>query len=391
MGVGLVWFMPLHPRGYEKGFGSPYAVRDYREINPDLGTKTDFKNLVASAHKIGLRVLMDWVPNHTSWDNEMLKTHPEFYAKDSKGAIIQAGTWADTAQLDYGKKDAWNQPLWNTMRDNMSYWVREFDIDGYRADVAGSGGRVPVEFWTWLRPQLDKIKPVFMLAEADDAYLHPAFDMTYDWKLPPVLWDISAGRKNATAIDEVLRDQATKFPDGSVMMRFLDNHDWHSHADWDWGDRPAVDTSKGLPQVAPFMVLCATLPGKPLVYNGQEMSFLKADPSPDAKVRQASRVYPFYQKLLGLYASQSALSEGSFAKIVTDNDAKIYAFMRQSDANRVLVVVNLSEQAQNVTLKSAATAGKYRDGFSGATVNLSASPTMKLEAFGYRVYVASVR
>ena len=388
MGVGLVWFMPLHPRGYEKGFGSPYAVRDYREINPDLGTKADFKNLVASAHKIGLRVLMDWVPNHTSWDNDLIKTHPEFYAKDSKGEIAQAGTWADTAQLDYGRKGAWNQPLWDTMRDNLSYWVREFDIDGYRADVAGSGGRVPVEFWTWLRPQLDKIKPVFMLAEADDAYLHPAFDMTYAWKLPPVLWDISAGRKSASAIDAVLRDEATKFPDGSVMMRFLDNHDWHGHADWDWGDRPAIDTSKGLPQVAPFMVLCATLPGKPLLYNGQEMSFLKTDPSPVAALRAQSAVYPFYQNLLRLYQSNPALVNGSFAKIDTDNDDVIYAFTRQSGANCVLVIVNLSDQPQTATLKNASLSGNYRDGFAKSEVKLAAAPSMKLAPWAYRVLVS---
>ncbi len=388
MGVGIVWFMPLHPRGQEKGFGSPYAVRDYRDINPDFGTKADFKNLVASAHKIGLRVLMDWVPNHSSWDNAMLKTHPEFYAKDSKGAIVQAGTWADTAQLDYGRKGAWNQPLWDTMRDNMSYWVREFDIDGYRADVAGSGGRVPVEFWTWLRPQLDQIKPVFMLAEADDAYLHPAFDMTYSWKLPPVLWDISAGRKPATAIDEVLRDEATKFPDGAILMRFLDNHDWHGHADWGWGDGTPVEVKPGMPQVAPMMVLNATLPGKPLLYNGQELSFSKTDPSPMPNARTKSAVYPFYRNLLELYQNNPALVNGSFAKIATDNDDKVYAFTRQSGNNRVLVVVNLSEQPQTAALKNAPVAGQYRDGFTDVGVTLNASPTMKLEAFGYRVYVA---
>ena len=238
----------------KKGYGSPYAVRDYRDISPDLGTKVEFRALVEQAHKLGLRVLMDWVPNHTSWDNALLKSHPEFYAKDAKGEIMQAGTWADVAQLNYGTKGAWNQGLWNMMRDDMSYWVREFDVDGYRADVAGRGGKVPVEFWNWLRPQLDKVKPIFMLAEADDAYLHPAFDMTYGWSLPPVLWDVTAGRKPASAIDAVLRDEALKFPDGALQMRFLDNHDWHPHADWGWGDGPAVDTSKGLPQVEPMML-----------------------------------------------------------------------------------------------------------------------------------------
>ena len=388
MGVGIVWFMPLHPRGFEKGYGSPYAVRNYRDISPDLGTKAEFRQLVNQTHKLGLRVLMDWVPNHTSWDNALIKSHPEFYAKDGAGQIVQAGQWADVAQLNYGTKGAWNQPLWNTMRDDMSYWVREFDVDGYRADVAGRGGKVPIEFWNWLRPQLDKIKPVFMLAEADDAYLHPAFDMTYSWSLPPVLWDVTAGRKPATAIDAVLREEALKFPDGALQMRFLDNHDWHPHADWGWGDGPAVDTSKGLPQIEPMMLLNATLPGKPLVYNGQELSNLKADLSPIVGARQKSPLFPFYQKTLDLYRSQEALTDGTFTKLVSDRDDKIYAFTRQKGANRVVVAVNLSDQSQTATLQNASLAGQYRDWFGGGTAKLDAKPTLKLAPWEYRVWVA---
>ncbi|MBC7807572.1 MAG: alpha-amylase, partial [Akkermansiaceae bacterium] len=194
MGVGMLWFMPLHPRGQKKGFGSPYSVRDYTAINPDLGTKEDFRRLVIRAHALGLRVLMDWVPNHTAWDNPMIDTHPDFYVRDDKGQVQQAGPWADVAQLDYGKPGRWNQPLWDRMRDDMALWVRELAVDGFRCDVAGRGGKVPVDFWRWLRPQLDAIRPIFMLGEADDAYLHPAFDMTFSWNLPPVLWDICAGR-----------------------------------------------------------------------------------------------------------------------------------------------------------------------------------------------------
>lgn len=389
LGVGIVWFMPLHPRGHEKGYGSPYSVRDYSAINPDLGTKADFKKLVDSAHKIGLRVLMDWVPNHTSWDNALIKTHPEFYVKNAAGEIAQAYTWADTAQLDYGKPGAWNQPLWDTMRDNMTMWVRDFGVDGYRADVAGSNGKVPIEFWQWLRPQLNAIKPVFMLAEADNPGIHPAFDMSYDFALPPILWDIAAGRKPATAIDEQLRKEARDYPVGSIQMRFLDNHDWHSHADWGWGDGTPVEVKPGMPQVAPLMVLCATLPGKPLLYNGQELSFAKVDPSPKIGARAQSPVHSFYRNLLETVQNNSALAGGEFAKIVTDNDAKIYAFTRQSGKNRVLVVVNLSEQPQMVTLQSASVAGQYTDSFENSKVSLSASPTLKLAKWGYRIYVAN--
>ena len=391
MGIGLVWFMPLYPRGLKKAFGSPYSVRDYTDINPDLGTKADFKHLVETAHRLGLRVLMDWVPNHTSWDNALISAHPEFYVKDDKGEIAQAQSWADTAQLDYGKNGKWNQPLWNVMRDNMVMWVRDFGVDGFRCDVAGSNGRVPVEFWTWLRPQLQAVKPVFMLAEADNPGVHPAFDMSYDWQMPPVLWDVCAGRKPATAIDDVLRKEASDFPIGALQMRFVDNHDWHGHADWLWGNGPAVEVKPGMPQVAPLMVLNASLPGKPLLYNGQEMNFAPTNPSPEIGASQRSPVWPFYRSLLHLYESQPALSSGRFSKIGSNHDDKIYAFTRQRGNNRVLVVVNLGAQSQTATLKDASLAGKYTDGFSKEAVVLSAAPSINLEPWAYRVYIGQAK
>lgn len=387
MGVGLLWFMPLHPRGQKKAFGSPYAVRDFTDINPDFGTKAEFRHLVERAHQLGMRVLVDWVANHTSWDNPLIAVHPEFYEKDGKGEIVQAGSWPDVAQLDYGKLGQWNQPLWNLMRDDMKLWIREFGIDGFRCDVAGSGGKIPVEFWNWLHPQLNAVKPVFMLAEGDDPYLHPAFDMTYSWNLPPVLWDVCAGRRPATAIDEQLRKEARRYPVGAIRMRFLDNHDWHGNADWGWGNGAPIDTSKGLPQVAPLMVLCATLPGKPLLYNGQEMSYLKTNPPLLAEARRQTPVWTFYHRLLHLYGSQPAIVEGDFTKIVSDHDDTIYAFTRQRASTRILVVVNLSDRAQTVSLKDASLAGNYRDWFSDTPVKLSASPSLQLAPWDYRVYV----
>jgi 1,4-alpha-glucan branching enzyme len=398
MGVGLIWFMPLHPRGYKKGFGSAYSVRDYRDINPDLGTKHEFRQLVKQAHALGLHVLMDWVPNHTAWENSLTETHPEFYERNAKGEIQQAGPWADVAQLNYGKSGAWNQPLWNEMRDSMAFWVREFGVDGFRCDVAGTAGKVPIEFWRWLRPELTKlnaIKPVFMLAEAEDAYLHPSFDMTYSWSLPPVLWDICAGRKPAGAIDDVLEQERKAFPAGAILMRFLDNHDWHPHTDWCWGDKPAIDMSGGMPQVAPLMVLCTTLPGKPLLYNGQEMSFVKTDPPRQAELRIKSPVWSFYQRLLGLYQNNAAVVEGSFTKLtITGNknsDASIYAFTRQHQKQRVLVIVNLSDRAQTVALPTEFASGKYRDWFqnNNKTVTLNPNIELSLPPWGYCVYVSA--
>ena len=387
MGIGLIWFMPLHPRGYKKGFGSAYSVKDYTEINPDLGTKEEFRRLVNRAHALGIRVLMDWVPNHTAWENPWIESHPDFYVKDATGQIAQAGTWADVAQLNYGTPGHWNQSLWKRMRDDMTFWLQEFGVDGFRCDVAGRAGKVPVEFWNWLRPQLNAVKSVFMLAEGDDTSLHPAFDMTYSWNLPPVLWDICAGRKPASAIDDVLKKEARDYPPGAIRMRFLDNHDWHSHTDWGWGDGVAIDTSKGMPQVAPLMVLCASLPGKPLLYNGQEMRYEKVNPPLVAEARYQSPVFAFYQRLLHLYQNQPALSEGSFLRIASNADDKVYVFVRQKDSNRVLVIVNLSDQWQSVTLSSPFHHSTYRDGFGTHTVIENSTSVWRLEPWAYRVLI----
>ncbi|MCX7002329.1 MAG: alpha-amylase family glycosyl hydrolase [bacterium] len=387
LGVGLIWFMPLHPRGEQRAFGSPYAVRDYRGIHPAFGTPADFKHLVGCAHALGLRVLMDWVPNHTAWDNPLLDAQPAFYATNAQGEIAQAGTWFDVAQLDYGTPGHWNKALWQHMRDDMLFWIRTFDIDGFRCDAAGRHGMVPVEFWTWLRPQLNAVKPVFMLAEGDDRYLHPAFDMTYAWNLPPVLWEVCAGRKPATAIDDELRNDARDFPAGAIRMRFLDNHDWHANTDWCWGRAPAIATTGGMLQVAPLMVLCATLPGKPLLYNGQEMSYTKVDPAPDATARYQSPAWPFYHRLLELYQSQPAIFAGTFAKIASNHDDKLYMYVRQRGRDRVVVVVNLSDQPQTATVRNVSLAGDYRDWFGNCDVTLAAQPTWNLAPWAYRVYV----
>ncbi len=385
MGVGIVWFMPLSPRGFKRGFGSAYSVRDYREINPDLGTKADFRRLVVRAHALGLRVIMDWVPNHTAWENPLIETHPEYYAKNAAGEIVSAD-WDDVAQLNYGKPGAWNKPLWETQCADMSYWLREFAVDGFRCDVAGSAGKVPREFWTWLRPRLDAVHPVFMLAEAEDSYLHPAFDMTYSWNLPPVLWDICAGRKPASAIDGVLAQDARDYPAGAIRMRFVDNHDWHAHADWLWGDKPPQPTLSGMPQVAPLMVLCATLPGKPLLYNGQEMAFVKTDPPKVATARLKSPVYPFYSRLLRLYRDSPALSGGAFTRLPCPDDDRVYAFVRGAGKERVLVAVNLSGETRNATV-TGDVSGKWREAFTGGTATFARSPTIQLEPWGYRAHV----
>ncbi len=191
MGVGILWLMPIHPIGEKnrKGtLGSYYSVKDYKAVNPEFGTSKEFKALVDKTHKMGMYVIIDWVANHTAWDNIWMIEHPEFYTQDSLGNFIPpVPDWTDVADLNFDNKN-----LWTAMIDALKFWVEEYDIDGYRCDVAGM---VPIEFWIEARKELDKIKPVFMLAEWDTPEMHEAFDMTYDWRTHKLMNAIAEGKK----------------------------------------------------------------------------------------------------------------------------------------------------------------------------------------------------
>jgi len=226
LGVDILWIMPIHPVGLknrkltEKSLGSPYSVQDYLKVNPDYGTMDDFKSLVKLAHDNGMKVIIDWVANHTSWDNVWVTSNPEFYTRNEKGEMtVPAGTdWEDTADLNYD-----NDSLRSAMTEALRFWIKEADIDGYRCDVAGM---VPVDFWDNVRAELDKIKPVFMLAEAEEAPLHKnAFDMAYGWNFHHVMNAVAQGKKDVSEIDNYFASIDTVFTKETYLMNFITNHD----------------------------------------------------------------------------------------------------------------------------------------------------------------------
>ncbi|HAB50967.1 MAG TPA: hypothetical protein DCE80_02090 [Ignavibacteriales bacterium] len=191
LSVNTIWFMPIHPIGQINTVNSPYCVKNFTEVNSEFGTMENFKTLVQEAHKRNIKVIIDWVANHTSWDNVWMKSHPEFYTKDKEGKFVSPFDWSDVADLNYDNKE-----LWNAMRDAMKFWLDECNIDGFRCDVAAM---VPLEFWTWVTPQLEAKKKIFMLAEATEPELHEAFDMTYGWQLKDLF--VGVGKNEKTAAD----------------------------------------------------------------------------------------------------------------------------------------------------------------------------------------------
>jgi glycosidase len=341
MGVKILWLMPVQPIGLKnrKGtLGSYYAIRDYTAVNPEFGTQADFNHMVKAAHRLGMKVILDWVANHTAWDHPWISAHPDWYKKDAKGELVsynfdngrEIEYWTDVVGLDY------RQPgVAEGMIAAMKHWVQTADIDGFRCDVASL---VPTPFWLRARAELDQIKPMFMLAESNDPTIHAAFDMTYDWKLLDIFADIATAKADASALKNWLKSGQAGFPADSYRMLFTSNHDVNS---WRWSDDLYGERFKA------FAVLAATLPGMPLIYSGQEsglnkqIKFFEKDAIEWGTYKQAA----FYSGLLALKSRHSALANGSaggeVALLDTGND-KIFAFRREKGRDRVTVAVNLS-------------------------------------------------
>jgi glycosidase len=347
MGVKILWIMPVQPIGVKnrKGtLGSYYAIRDYTKINPEFGTMDDFKRMVRTAHALGMKVIIDWVANHTAWDHPWVMQHPDWYKRNAAGEVVsynfdngkEIEYWTDVVGLDY-KQDA----LWPAMIDAMKFWVRETGIDGFRCDVAML---VPEPFWARARREIDAIKPVFMLAEAAEPGLHArAFDATYQWKLHDLLVDIARGKKTGNDLRAFYAAPDPAFAADAWRMNFTSNHDinsWHGNDVENFGDGFEA-----------FAVLAATLPGIPLVYGGQEgvldkrVAFFEKDAIDWKGYPRAA----FYRRLLKLKAEHAALWNGtSGGDIVFEpsSNPNIIGFSRTKGRDRIRVVVNLSGQAQ---------------------------------------------
>ncbi len=378
LGVGIIWLMPIHPIGKEnrKGtLGSYYSVKDFKAINPDFGTEEDFRGLIKAIHDAGMFVIIDWVANHSAWDNPLAKSNPAFYNRDKKGKFLQPNDdWTDVIDFNYDNLD-----MRSYMLGALKFWVKEFDIDGYRCDVAEM---VPIDFWNQARRELDDIKPVFMLAEGDAPFLHKhAFDMSYDWKLYRALNGIAKGKSDISKVRSVLNDEEKRFPETAILMRFTTNHDKNS---WEG------TVSERLGEAAKVSaVLTATLPGKPLLYSGQEVGLDKRLKffEKDVIDWKESTLREFYSKLFNLYQNNPAMHLGNMVEISDEDDKEIYAFVREKDTHKIVVVLNFSAKQKQFELESEFLPGAYKELFSNVNVTFEADHDFDIEPWGYRVFV----
>jgi len=339
LGVTILWLMPIHPVGQAKkkgSAGSPYAVKDYYGINSSYGTKEDLKSLVGAAHQRGFRIIIDIVANHTAWDSVLMK-HPEFYKKDAAGNIIPPNPdWTDVAGLDYR-----NPQLRIYMTDMLKHWLKEFELDGFRCDVAGD---VPTDFWENARTELVKIKPdIIMIAEANKPeLLVKAFDLDYAWPFYHAMADVAEDGKSAQSIAQNWSSERERFPKGAMEMRFSDDHD-EKRSIARFGERGALAAS----------ALVFTTDGVPVLYNGQEVGDTTESTAPAlfekmpvfwAIGERRSNFLPFYKQLIALRRAHPALQQGETEFVENGAPDRILTFIRHAAGEEYFIAINLSNR-----------------------------------------------
>lgn len=359
LGVDIVWLMPIHPiseKNRKGTLGSYYAVKDYKAVNPEFGTMEDLKEFVRTAHTLGMKVILDEVCNHTGCDNAWVTEHPEYYAKDKKGNMFGPFDWTDTYKLDYS-----NPATVAAMSDALKFWVQEADIDGYRCDVASE---VPAAFWEKVIPELQAIKPVFMLAESSTPEMLYSFNADYAWPMKDLFNDIAAtqgvneyakahnqnrAEAHAADIPALISKQHKEYPAGSIHMNMVTNHDLNS---WEGTEFERYGEGLGC-----FIVLSYTLPGMPMLYTGQEVGFNHAfeffETDPVQPEYNANQFTSFYEMLNALKHNHSALNaSGQMDSMTVWNTTSpdLLVFTRKdAQGDEVTVFCNLSADETNVT------------------------------------------
>jgi len=380
LGVDILWLMPMYEIGTEgrKGtLGSYYAISDYKAVNPEFGTMEDFEHLLAAAHDMGFKVILDWVANQTAPDNVWMYEKPaNFYERDSLGNAIWEYDWTDTRSLNYD-----NEEVWWAQDDAMRFWL-EKGVDGFRCDAAGE---VPAEFWKGILPKMNKDYPnIYLLAEAERDNLADAsetFDANYAWELHHLLNSMAQGRKTVADLKDYVARDAARFPKEAYRLMFTSNHDENSWSGTEFEREGAAANA--------CAVLCFTLPGsQPLIYTGQEiglsrrLEFFEKDPITDWS---ANEYTAFWKKLIDLKHDNPALAAGEKGGPIEYIDAPdgVVAFRRQVKGNTVIVAANfgvapavIPSEAEGEAKESVEATDNRPAGETGGTpfLNLEADP-----------------
>ena len=381
MGVEVLWIMPIHPIGKtnRKGtLGSYYSIADFKGVNPEFGTAADFKNLVKLTHDLGMKVIMDWVANHAAWDNVWTKDHPEYFVRDEDGNFKAPYDWTDVIQIDHTK--AAEQ---EAMIDAMQYWVTEFDIDGFRADLAHL---TPLAFWKKARTIIEPLKPnLFWLAESEEIDYHQVFDATFTWEWMHTTENYYKGKTGFNSLYDVLARYDASFPEEAHRMFFTSNHDentWNGTGLEKYGD-----------MLQCLSVFSCTWNGIPMIYSGEEipntkrLQFFEKDA---IEWTGEYQFHDFYKTLLTLRKNNPALRSTDEAvttfHILTEGGKNIMAYLRKHDLYEVFVFLNLSKEPSGFTIKDLLINNEYTNVFTGLKNYLNTGSFIKMQPWDYLVF-----
>lgn len=383
MGIDAVWLMPIYPIGLEQrkgSLGSYYSIADYCAVNPEFGTMADLDSFVAKAHSLGMKVLLDWVANHTSRDAAWMRSKPaDWYERDADGSAKVPWDWTDTAKLNYA-----NRAVWRGQIEAMRFWIERHAVDGFRCDMAML---VPIEFWQEASAVLHAVKPdIFMLAEAEELNLFDrAFDMGYAWEIHHMMCDIAKGARRVWDLRNTLYADREKYPRHAMRMMFTSNHDENS---WSGSEFARFGDALDVMTALTFLWEAAM----PLIYTGQEIgcdrSFAFFDRDPIADYRP-DRHTELYRRLIALKHGEDALQAGERGGRIVEieNNAKdcIMTFVRESGHSRVVALLNLSPYTVYADFDTGIYAGRYVDAMSGEAAELPAHVGRDMAPWSYTI------
>lgn len=370
MGVEILWFMPIHPIGNtrRKGtLGSYYSIKDFCDINPEFGSKEDFKALVEAVHGFGMKIIIDWVANHAAWDNVWTISNPDFFVRDDSGNFKPPYDWDDVIQFDHS-----SAAQQEAMTNAMKYWITEFDIDGFRADLAHL---TPLPFWINARNVMSALKTdLIWLAETEEVHYYEAFNIIYAWK-----WMHATEQfiKNGTGINsliELLEKQKHELPEGALQMYFTTNHDENS-----WNGTEYEKYGAYAKALAVFnYTFCNSVP---LIYSGQELPNLKRLKFFDKDLIEwtgKEALHDFYKKLNAFHKNDFTGGTLEFIHF----QKNVFAFSRKHAEREVLVFLNFDKEVCEIDLNNA---GNYQDVFSGTELSATTNKKILLEPGGYMI------
>ena len=370
LGVNVIWLMPIHPIGEINSVNSPYSIKDYKAVSSEYGTLEDLRTLTNEAHQKGMAVIMDWVANHTAWDNDWIE-NKDWYSQDGQGNIIHpAGTnWKDVADLNYSNLD-----MRKAMIDAMTYWIFEANIDGYRCDFADG---VPFEFWQAALDTLSTIpnrQYVFLAEGQRSDHFQAGFNLNFGWSFYGQLKNVFNGQ-NASSLYSTHNSDYSDIPSGKHLLRFTTNHDESA-----WDNTPIV-LFNGVDGSLAASVITIFTGGVPLFYTGQEVGRSSKVPffsNSPINWNENPDMLEAYKKLMNFYKASDV------AKIGTNTNhgnTNVVCLKKLYNSEELLIIVNVRNSIVDFSIPAELQYSNWTNALTNVPVTLGIS--MELSNYEY--------